>query len=144
MRFFLDNCISPRLASALRILAELQKNEIVHLQDKFPRDEKDEVWIRTLAQEGDWLIVSGDPRITRGKQQREAWLESGLTAFFLGEGWSEKAIWKQASELFRWWPDIVLKAREARPGSGFILLAGAREMKEVRQQSSRPQRKPRV
>ena len=132
MNFFLDNCISPRLVKALSILAEPQQLNIVHLSEKFSRDEKDEIWIPALASEGDWVIVSGDPRITRGKQQRKAWLESGLTAFFLGAGFSEKTIWKQAAELFRWWPDIIIEARQAKKGSGFLLHSGAAKMKQIK------------
>ena len=97
----------------------------------FRRDTPDQEWLATLAEEGDWVIVSGDPRITRGKHERQAWLESGLTAFFLGKGWAERSYWKQISELVRWWPQIVLKAGDAPQGSGFILPVGAKEMKQV-------------
>lgn len=82
MRFFLDNCISPVHAKALRILAEVQEYEIVHLSERFERDARDPEWLGTLGREGDWVIVSGDPRITRGRAERRAWHESGLTAFF--------------------------------------------------------------
>ena len=58
----------------------------------FRRDTPDQEWLATLAEEGDWVIVSGDPRITRGKHERQAWLESGLTAFFLGKGLGGKEL----------------------------------------------------
>jgi hypothetical protein len=49
-------------------------------------DTHDVVWIRELATDGGWTIISGDPRITKLRHEREAWLSSGLTAFFLVKG----------------------------------------------------------
>ena len=131
MKFFLDNCISVHYARALRVLTEFQKYEIVHLSEKFAKDTKDIVWIRELAKENDWVIISGDPRISRNKAEREAWHESGLTAFFFGDGWASRKYWKQAEDIVRWWPDIVLAAREAKKGTGFLLSLKATSMKEI-------------
>ena len=122
MRFFIDNCISPRYARALRELAEIQKYEIVHLSEKFERsDVKDVDWLRTLGEEGNWVIVSGDPRISKSKADRRAWHESGLTAFFFGKGWSSLSYWKQAADIVRWWPEIVLESRRTEQGTGYLI-----------------------
>lgn len=131
MRFFLDNCISPVHAKALRILAEVQEYEILHLSEKFARDTPDHEWIGELGREGDWVIVSGDPRITRGRAERAAWHESGLTAFFFGKGWASRSYWKLAADLVTWWPTIVLVARQSPPGSGFLLPLKGREPKLI-------------
>jgi len=112
VRSFLDNCISVRFARALRVLAEIQEYEIVHLSEKFDRaDVTDEEWLTALGQEGDWAVVSADPRITRGKAQRRAWHESGLAAFFFASGWASRSYWNQAEDIVHWWPGIVLQAR---------------------------------
>ena len=121
MKFFLDNCIAPVFAKVLSILAERQGHLIVHLRDKFPNYTKDPEWIRALAEEGDWVIVSGDPRISRGKAERQAWQESRLTAFFFGDGWASRKYWKQAEDLVHWWPEIVLEAEKAPKGKGFLI-----------------------
>lgn len=114
--------MSPRYARALRVLAEIQRYEIVHLQEKFDRaDIKDPDWLRALGAEGDWVIVSGDPRITRGRAEQEAWRESRLTAFFFAHGWSSRQYWKQAADVVAWWPAIVLEARQVPPGTGFLI-----------------------
>ena len=132
MRFFLDNCISPVHTRALRVLAEVQQYEIVHLSEKFDRrDIPDAEWIRVLAAEGSWVIVSGDPRISRGKVERQAWHESGLTAFFFGKGWASRSYWKLAADLVAWWPHIVLAAREAHAGSGFLIPLRANEFQKI-------------
>jgi hypothetical protein len=122
VRFFLDNCISPILARALAVLAEFQQYDIIHLRDRFEPETRDLDWIPVLAAEGDWVIISGDTRISRSKAERAAWHESGLTAFFLSDDWSQKKFWTQAAELVRWWPVIVLTARQAPSGSGFVCL----------------------
>ncbi|MEK7755770.1 MAG: hypothetical protein AAB385_01000, partial [Planctomycetota bacterium] len=79
------------------------------------------VWIRSLASEGEWTIVSGDPKITKGRYERAAWLESGLTAFFLKSGWTNLSLWDQVWRLVKFWPDIVKHAKGARPGAGFLV-----------------------
>lgn len=132
MRFFLDNCISPKFGQALEILASpWQTHEIVHLSTKFARNTPDADWITALAKEGEWVIVSGDYRIARSKVEQKAWRESGLTAFFFGDRFSERAFWIQAEEIIRWWPKIVLKAQEAPRGSGFLMPFKAKDFREI-------------
>ena len=133
MNFFCDICISERLAAAINMLEPT--HTIVHLADKFPcRDVEDATWIRTLAREGDWVIISGDPRITRGREERRAWLESGLTAFFFGGGYASKNFWKQVEIFARWWPQITREAREYRegkPGDGYVMQPGGSKWKVI-------------
>jgi hypothetical protein len=131
VKFFFDNCISPKFVESLRILAQIQGYELIHLTEKFPADTIDEEWIRTLASDGEWVIISGDPRISKGQAQRRAWQESGLTAFFFADGWASRGFWKQAESLIHWWPQIVLKAREAVPGSGFLIPWAGKDFKQV-------------
>jgi hypothetical protein len=108
------------MARALGQLAASQGIEVVHLQDRFEPSTPDTEWIPRIREEG-FVIVSGDPRITRNPANREAWLESGLTAFFLADGWAQRRFWVQASELVRWFPVMVETARRCTPGSGFLL-----------------------
>lgn len=131
MRFFLDNCISPYIADGLRSLATLQKYEIVHLREKFDGDADDVDWIPALAADGDWVIVSGDPRISRSPPEQQAWYESGLTAFFFASGFTEKRFWKQAEIVVRWWPRLVLQARECKQGSGFIMPNEGKKFRSI-------------
>jgi hypothetical protein len=71
VRFFFDNCVSIKFVQALSILAQVQGYELVHLTDRFSADTPDEEWIRSLARDGDWVIISGDPRISRGQAQKK-------------------------------------------------------------------------
>ena len=108
------------MAEAIAALTRSQGTEVVHLQQRFKPSTPDPEWISTIAHEG-FVIVSGDPRISRNPANREAWLESGLTAFFFGDGWASKKLMVQAAELVRWWPTIVETVKSCEPGSGFIL-----------------------
>ena len=131
MKFFFDNCVSTKFVEALRILAQIQGYDLIHLTERFSANTHDEDWIRALASEGQWVIISGDPRISKGQAQRRAWRESELTAFFFADGWASRGFWKQAESLIHWWPQIVLKAREAAPGSGFLIPWSGKEFKEI-------------
>ena len=125
------------MARAMRELAHAQSCDVIHLSDRFPRDVPDSEWIRAIRDEG-WVIVSGDTRISRNKVERAVWHESGLTAFFLDDGWSSKKFWVQAAELVRWWPIIVDTARSCRVGCGFLLKFKAKEPRLIFE----PNRKP--
>ena len=107
-----------------------QNHQLVHLSAKFDRDTPDVIWITRLGREGNWVIISGDPRITRGREERRAWRESGLTAFFFGGKFASSKIWKQASVFCEWWPRIAQEAREYREGElgcGYIIPPGGKK-----------------
>ena len=74
-----------------------------------------------LASEGDWIIISGDAEIGRHMHERKAWLDSGLTAFFLGSAWASQELWVKWTLLNSWWPKIVKHARYHPNGHGFIV-----------------------
>lgn len=130
MKFFLDNCISSRLAEAIRLVAGSNyEHEVKHRCEIFPdRSIPDVDWIRELGRQRNWMIVSGDPRISRGRAEQEAWRESGLTAFFFGHGWAGQQRWKLAGSLIGWWPRIVEESQRAIPGSGYVIQLKAKEL----------------
>ncbi len=129
MKFFFDNCVSQNLVQALRCLEK--RHDLVHLRDRFPEGTLDPAWIGALGVEGGWIIISGDPRISRGKAERAAWMESGLTAFFCGEAWGSRRLMTQASELFRMWDDILERSKNATPASGYLLEFRAAEPRQI-------------
>lgn len=120
MRFFIDNCIAKKIADSIAILARGRDQEVVHLTERFSADTPDVEWIRALEAEGDWIIVSADPRISRNRIEQAAWQESGLTAFFFVD-FASRRFWAQAEELVHRWPAIVETARSCRPGSGYLI-----------------------
>lgn len=120
MRFFLDNCIAPRIARALHA-AVYPDNEVVHLQEKFPPDIPDEDWFGKLSTEGDWIVISGDAKISRSAHEKQAWLQSRLTVFFLTKGWMNIPPFEQLSKLSHCFPQIVKLSEKARAGSSFTV-----------------------
>ncbi len=118
MRFFLDNCLAIRHARALNEMVR-PEHSFTHLQDKFQPNTKDEEWITQLGNEGDWIVISGDYRIGKSAHERAAWLQSGLTVFFLSKGWTNIPPLLQHSKLSLILNDIIDNARSAESGSGF-------------------------
>jgi hypothetical protein len=121
LKFFFDNTTPPRLVAALRALEGEEGPKLEHLRERFAPETPDVDWIKTLAAEGEWVIIPGDVRISQNQFECRAWLESGLTAFFLAKGWTGLKLWDQAWRFFKWWPDIVAQAARIRPGAGFIV-----------------------
>ncbi|HZF03367.1 MAG TPA: hypothetical protein VE932_03435 [Patescibacteria group bacterium] len=132
MRLFLDNTTSPYLARAVAVLEEgSDRLQVTHLREKFASNTPDIVWINALGTEKDWVIISGDLRITRNAAEREAWRESGLTAFFLKNAWASQQFWLFASRFLAWWPRIVAQARMAPRGKGFFVPFSGQRFEDV-------------
>jgi hypothetical protein len=119
LKFFFDNCLSPYLAQAIRALSVPERHEVVHLRDRFQANAPDVDWITALGQEGAWVIISGDPRISKNRHEREVWRQAQLTTFFLAKGWMTIGFWEQAANLVRWWPKIVEQAHLVQAGAVF-------------------------
>jgi hypothetical protein len=129
VKFFFDNCLSPNLARAIKLLDP--KYDIIHLRDKFPADVSDVEWINALASEGDWVIVSGDVRITKNPQNRAAWRQSKLTAFFFDRQWTNQSLWDQAWRAVRWWPRIKSTAEGLASGRGYLVPLNYGKLKPI-------------
>lgn len=121
MKFFFDNTVPLRLAKAIATLAEGQGHTITHLRERFESDVLDTVWIPALATERDWIVISGDVRITTARHERAAWFESGLLGFFQAKGWTNLTLWEQSWRLIQWWPRIVDQANKVRPPASFLI-----------------------
>lgn len=132
MRFFFDNNMSPFLAQAVTTLEKgSDGHTVTHLRERFQPDTTDAVWIRALGAEKDWVIVSCDLRITKNRAEREAWRESGLSAFFLKDGWANQPLWIYVSRFMHWWPKISAQASMAPLGKGFLVPFGGQRFEDV-------------
>jgi len=132
VRFFFDNCIAPAHARAIQALIEQDNHLAQHLKKKFDPATPDVEWLGQLADEGKWVIISGDVRITRNEHEKAKWLESGLTAFFLAKGWQNLKFWDQAAKLVQKWPVIMQQAERVEPGAGFIVKPTSTKFEQVR------------
>jgi hypothetical protein len=115
---FFDNCIAPRIARAMHAAVH-PDHEVIHLQDKFVADIPDEDWFGKLSAEGDLVIISGDAKISRSVHEKQAWLQSKLTVFFLTKGWMNIPPFEQLSKLSHCFPEIVKLCGKAPVGSSY-------------------------
>jgi hypothetical protein len=121
MKFMLDHNLPPRVARALNALSEGLGHDVIALQEKFPKNTKDEVWIRCLSAEGGWAVLSGDRAIMKDPVTLAAWRESTLTVFFLEKGWSKIDYWVKAWKLVQIWPRILSLAETIHPGTTYLV-----------------------
>lgn len=88
--------------------------------DLFPEGTLDPEWLHSLGRDRDWIVVSGDIAISHKRTpERLVWEQTGLTAFFLGRGFTQKNRWKQLEQLAQWWPGVIRVAKECEEGSGW-------------------------
>jgi len=96
--------------------------QIVHQREHFgEQGTPDTRWIPTLGSEGDWIVISGDLRIRTSLKERIAWLESGLTIFFMQKSFPRADEWDQALWLIRAWKNIIATAAANPTRSGFVV-----------------------
>ena len=99
------------------------EHEVRHLSELFQRNIDDKELLAALARQGEWVVLSGDTRISKSPQERMAWIESKLILFFLAKGWMKQPLEEQAWWLVRWWPKILQQAPLVAPGTGFEIPA---------------------
>ena len=120
MRVFFDHNLSHTLPEALQAIFP-HEHEIVALEKKFPRTISDIDWITALNQEGHWIVVSGDLRITRNRAERQVFRSSKLTGFFLAPALKKARVLKQLERLCALWDNIIMLAGAAAPGALYEL-----------------------
>jgi hypothetical protein len=120
VKFFFDNNLSPALANGIRELSVVDRrvDHVTHLAHRFPRDAKDEYWMRELAADGQWVVLSQDG-LRKNDLEREALRQSGLMVFVLDRQWSQHKYWDTAYNLVRWWPSIVEQSSRIEGGAAF-------------------------
>lgn len=143
MTFFLDACISPQLARALKALENCDAGCIVVVHnDVFESGVEDTKWIPKLRGMNVDVLVTSDSRIIRSPDETKAWVEAGVTSYFLSNKFSESARWPQVKELIRWWPDIRRHAKAVGRGSAWRLEWGGTLPKEAKVKTNHPKQRP--
>ena len=122
MKFFFDNCISPNLARGISVLIEPDGHEVTPLRDFFSADTKDPIWIKTLGEEGGWIIVSGDHRILKNAHNLEAWKNARLPIFVFARGFTGLKFWEQVQIAVFWWPTVLKFAGRIKPTDAYQTL----------------------
>ncbi|MBB1075759.1 hypothetical protein HUU62_15215 [Rhodoferax sp. 4810] len=115
MNFFLDNNLPPNWAQCLSACSHKQfltdqVGQVVHLRERFATNTPDLDWIRALAVEKNWTILSGDAFRKGNGVERKVIRQSGLSVFVLQKSWSNYTYWEKTAHLVLWWPRIVAQA----------------------------------
>lgn len=129
MKFFVDNCLAPRIARMLHGYFEADGHSVAHLKDKFAPNTPDEEWIATLADEGDWVVISADNHITKKPILRDLWHRAGLTGFFLKKGWNIPPD-QQAQKLMGIFNDIIKVAERSPAGTTVLIPVNAKSARD--------------
>jgi hypothetical protein len=89
----------------------------------FDKETDDETWIKRLGEDkpADWIVVTGDKRITKNKAERAAWVRAGLKGFVLAPAFQKTPMHHQAALLLWRWPGMEVFILAAAAGSLFEL-----------------------
>ena len=113
-----DECISPYLARALRELF-YDTHTVEHIRDRFPPQTTDREWIVALSNEGGWVILSADRRISRNKAELHAFRSSKMVGFFLSRTVNAKPVHRQLIRILQVWDGLEAQTKLVRPGAMF-------------------------
>lgn len=109
MTFFIDNNLSQQLARGMKEFGE----DVTHLQDHFPPDTDDPIWLERVGAEG-WTLITRDDRVRFRPAEIQALREHRVGAFFLGG--KSRSRCDLIQQLVRNWPRMKdLAARTRRP-----------------------------
>lgn len=108
MKLFFDNCTSPVFADTLGGFVRHLGHSAHHISTlPCGRGADDLVWIKMLAETGkDWLVITGDIRISRNKAERSAYRQAGLIGFALAPAYQKAPVNHVASLLVWRWPEM--------------------------------------
>ena len=121
MKCLFDNNLPSKLARTLNFLEGDEGISVEHIKEKFSASTPDVDWIKTLANEGDWFIITKDNQIRKKPHERKAWQESHIPIVFLHKTWMAHAFWEIAWRLIRYWPELKKTINENKKIESFEL-----------------------
>lgn len=115
MNFFIDYNLPPNWAAVIAAASKGafssdQVGEVRYIRDRFAADTPDAEWLRTLGEERDWTVISGDAFRKKKGAERKVIREHGLSVFVLQPSWSSRRYWEKTAQFILWWPRIVAQA----------------------------------
>ena len=120
MKVLIDENLPPAIARALDALFS-GEHEVVHIRERFGAGVTDAAWISQLSDEGHWIVISGDRRISRNRAEYMAFRGSNLVGFFLSKGLYKAPVLKQMERILALWPVIEKQSGLIAGGAMFEL-----------------------
>jgi len=130
VKVFFDNNLSPSLARAMHELFQ-PDHEARALREKFRPDVSDVEWITALSREGQWVVLSGDRRITRNKAEQAAFRASRLIGVFMAPAVFKSSVAKQAERILALWPSMESIAATVAGGAMFELPMTSQRLRQL-------------
>ena len=124
MKLLVDNNLPPCLGRGLNALFN-SDHDVIHIRDKFGTGSlSDEAWIRELAEEGGWCVLSSDRRIATRKPSRDLFLRSNLIGFFLLPAVAKLPLHALTARILILWPIVERTAHTKDRGCFEIGIKG--------------------
>jgi hypothetical protein len=131
VKVLFDHNLSPKIARALQEFFT-GVHEVRALKDKFSPTITDIDLIEALSAEGNWILVSGDRRITRNKAAREALRKSKVIGLFLSPGLYKAREIKKLERILALWGVIEVVSNRVSPGAMFELPMKSTLIKQLK------------
>jgi hypothetical protein len=112
--FFFDNHHSQWLVALLRE----QGVDAVHLRDEFDQGTDDKDWLPEVGRRG-WILVTGDHRILRRKEEKRVFHQARLISFFEAKEYNNKHRETRIKWVRSRWAHIEEHAAQAQPGDSY-------------------------
>lgn len=108
MNVFFDNCTSPVLTATLDGFLRHGGGRAAHIRDlPCGPHARDVEWIDFLRSDGaEWMVITGDGRISKNAAERAAFRSAGLRGFVLAPAYQKTPTHQVASFLLWRWPDV--------------------------------------
>lgn len=118
MKALLDENLPPSFAKALDAFSAVTQCQVCHSSEIAARGTDDVSLFAALAAAGIRIHVTQDQH-NRRPIERCAIADAGLVVFVLQRSWSSQPFWNKATQLVRWWPQIVAHAERMQPPAMF-------------------------
>jgi hypothetical protein len=125
MRFFVDRCFPVKMCRAIALLEE-GIHQIDYHDDHFEQTASDLEWLRQVGQ---WrpapVVISGDTRILRKRDELRELVRQNLTFVCLKPGWMNMPQNEFAWKFLKAWSGIVSSVALCRQPTVFEVGSGA-------------------
>jgi hypothetical protein len=132
VKFFVDNCLPPRMARAFNEIGK-PDHSFIHLREhpRLKPTSSDIAWIKLLAEEGNWIILTKDKNIMKKPIEKAAFAKAKLTGFFLDNTWSKFDFWMQLSKLAAIMPKIIELAETSPHGVCYKVPIKSKDIQKI-------------
>ena len=116
MKVLFDNCTSPVMARTLHGFISGEGDEAIHIRE-LPLDHPSDLeWMNYIRHEGsDWLVVTGDHRLSRNKAERIAFQRARLKGVVLANAYQKSPMSRRCAALIAQWPRLIETMAQLEP-----------------------------